>query len=115
MENGYNTESTIRIEPKANGLSVIDQLQETTHLNITKTPTPTEDKETRLNAASPSVECGRVILVTGQWNEEFIAEVCGFPNKTHDEYVDLLCYAVQYHLKTQSAKIDLSSLYRNLY
>jgi predicted phage terminase large subunit-like protein len=115
IEHGYTNESAIRIEPKANGLSVIDQLQETTHLNITKTPTPTEDKETRLNAASPSVECGRVILVAGQWNEEFITEICGFPNKTHDEYVDLLCYAVQHHLKPNSAKIDLSTLYKNLY
>lgn len=115
IENGYTNESTIRIEPKANGLSVIDQLQETTKLNITKTPTPTEDKETRLNSASPSIECGRVILVAGQWNEEFISEICGFPNKTHDEYVDLICYAIQHHLKKESKKIDLSTIYRSIY
>lgn len=42
------------------------------------------------------MECGRVYLVDGEWNEEFIDEVCGFPAKLHDEYVDLLGYAVNY-------------------
>jgi predicted phage terminase large subunit-like protein len=81
---------------------VVDQLQESTKLNITSTPAPTDSKETRLNAASPKVECGRVILVVGPWNEEFIEEVCGFPAKEHDEYVDLLYYAIDYHLNSES-------------
>jgi predicted phage terminase large subunit-like protein len=97
--NGYSAASSVRIEPKANGLSVIDQLKVDTKLNVTKTPTPTDSKETRLNAASPIVECGRVILVAGVWNDEFVGEVCGFPAKVHDEYVDLLGYAIDYHLK----------------
>jgi predicted phage terminase large subunit-like protein len=97
--NGYTQASSIRIEPKANGLSVVDQLKVDTKMNVTKTPTPTDSKETRLNAVSPIVECGRVYLVTGVWNEEFTEEVCGFPAKAHDEYVDLLGYAIDYHLK----------------
>ena len=56
-----------------------------------------EDKQTRLNAASPTVEALKVVLVEGVWNEAFIDEVCGFPTKAHDEFVDLLCYAVDYH------------------
>lgn len=98
---GYTEESTIRIEPKANGISVIDQLREITELNITRTPSPKDDKATRLNAAAPKIESGRVFLVDGseEWIEDFITEVCGFPNKTHDEYVDVLCYAIDYHLK----------------
>lgn len=95
-DNGYNAESTIRIEPKANGLSVIDQLRETTSLNVVATPAPTESKETRLIAKSPIVECGRVYLVQGSWNEEFVEEVSGFPARAHDEYVDLLVYAIDY-------------------
>ncbi|MDR3245006.1 MAG: hypothetical protein LBT50_01075 [Prevotellaceae bacterium] len=97
--NGYTAASSIRIEPKANGLSVIDQLKVETKLNITKTTTPVDSKETRLNAASPVVECGRVHLVIGPWNEEFTEEICGFPAKVHDEYPDLLGYAIEYHLK----------------
>ena len=94
--NGYNRFSSVRIEPKANGLSVIDQLEELTDLNVVATPTPRESKETRLNAASPFVESGRVYLVKGIWNEDFKCEVCGFPAMPHDEFVDLLGYAIDY-------------------
>ena len=103
---GYSLRSTIRIEPKANGLSVIDQLKETTGLNVVATPSPKDSKETRLWAASPSIEGGRVVLVDGAWNEAFIDEVCGFPSKAHDEYVDVLCYAVGYHLSSPFKPID---------
>ena len=111
-EHGYTPRSSIRIEPKANGLSVIDQLEETTGLNVARTTSPTESKETRLNAVSPNVECGRVVLVEGVWNEEFIEEVCGFPVKPHDEYVDDLCYAIDYHLHNPYKAIDLGRLSR---
>jgi predicted phage terminase large subunit-like protein len=100
----------LRIEPKANGISVIDQLKADTKLNVTKTPTPVDSKETRANAASPTVECGRVFLVVGVWNEEFTEEVCGFPAKAHDEYVDLLGYAIDYCLKRKGKPIDLARL-----
>lgn len=111
-DNGYTFKSSIRIEPKANGISVVDQLQEVTGLNITKTPSPQDDKETRLNAASPAVECGRVVLVDGAWNEEFVEEVCGFPSMKHDEYVDLLCYAIDYFIGGHFKPIDLERLAR---
>ena len=112
---GYTRRSTIRIEPKANGLSVIDQLKEMTGLNVTKTPSPTEAKETRLNAASPTVESGRVVLVDGAWNEAFTDEVCGFPSKPHDEFVDLLCYAVDYHINSPFKPVDKERLSRIVY
>ena len=112
---GYNRQSTVRIEPKANGLSIIDQLKVSTGLNVTATPTPRESKETRLYAASPTVECGRVVLVGGVWNEEFEDEVCGFPARAHDEYVDVLCYAIDFHLGKSSAKIDLAKLEKLVY
>lgn len=114
-EHGYTVKSSIRIEPKANGISVIDQLKEVTQLNITRTPTPTDSKETRLNAASPSVECGRVVLVEGEWTEEFMDEVCGFPAKPHDEYVDTLVYAIDYHLNNPFKPVDKERLYRAIY
>ena len=95
--NDYDdSQSTLRVEPKANGKSVVQQLEDSTSLNVTYTPTPTDAKDVRLHAIAPKVECGRVYLVDGEWNEEFIDEVCGFPTKVHDEYVDLLGYAVNY-------------------
>jgi predicted phage terminase large subunit-like protein len=93
-DNHYNYNSQIHIEPKANGLSVIDQLRESTQLNVVPTPTPKDSKETRLNAVSPFVESGRVCIVEGDFNEIFIDEIIGFPAKEHDEFVDLLCYAI---------------------
>ena len=114
-ENGYGARSSIRIEPKANGISVVDQLKEVTGLNIIRTPSPKDSKETRLYAASPSVEAGRVILVDGAWNEAFIDEVCGFPAKPHDEYVDTLCYAVDYHIASPFKPIDKTKIARKVY
>ena len=104
-ENGYTDESTVRIEPKANGLSVIDQLREVTTLNVVATPAPTDSKETRLIAKSAVIESGRVWLVDGDWTEAFIDEVCGFPAKAHDEYVDILVYAIDY-LRQNSPQDD---------
>lgn len=111
-EHGYTMRSSIRIEPKANGLSVIDQLHEATSLNVAKTPTPKESKETRLNAVSPIVEGKRVVLVEGAWNDEFIEEVCGFPVKPHDEYVDVLCYAIDHYFNNPYEAVDAKRLQR---
>lgn len=96
--NDYDNQSTLRVEPKANGKSVVQMLERSTNLNVTYTPTPTEAKDVRLHAVAPRVECGRVYLVNGDWTEEFIDEVCGFPSKAHDEYVDILGYAINYLL-----------------
>ena len=95
---GYDGRSSIRIEPKANGISVLQAVRKYTKLNVTRTPAPTDSKEVRLHAVSPKIECGRVILVEGDWNEEFVDEVSQFPAKTHDEYVDILVYAINYLL-----------------
>lgn len=105
-QNYYTRKSTLRIEPKANGISVIDQLQEITDLNVTRTPTPKESKETRLNVKSPYIESGRVVLVEGTWNEEFETEVCGFPAMAHDEFVDILVYAIDYFGQSQTGISD---------
>lgn len=107
---GYTNASSVRIEPKANGLSVVDQLKAGTALNVSCTKSPNESKETRLFAASPTVEGGRVVLVEGAWSESFIDEVCGFPAKPHDEFVDLLCYAIDYHMNSHVSRIDVSRL-----
>lgn len=113
--NDYDSErSTLRVEPKANGKSVVQQLIDSTSLNVTYTPTPTDPKDVRLHAIAPKVECGRVFLVEGEWNEEFIDEVCGFPAKVHDEYVDLLGYAVNFFAE-DDGDIDYSNLNKSMF
>lgn len=104
--NKYDHRSTVRIEPKANGLSVIQQLKKFTNLNITETDSPDDSKATRLKSNSSIIECGRVILVDGSWIDEFIGEVCGFPAKPHDEYVDILNYAIDYFINNKPVVVD---------
>jgi predicted phage terminase large subunit-like protein len=112
-ENGYRHNSVIRIEPKANGISVVQQLREMTGLNVKEIVSDLvrESKETRLTSGSAKIESGRVFLVKGNWNEEFIDEVTGFPNKIHDEFPDLLGYAIDIYLKRKTP-IDLSRIAR---
>lgn len=96
MAHDYSESSTLRIEPKANGLSVIDQLQEETTLNVTSTPPPVDSKEVRANANSAKIECGRVFIVEGEWNDAFLHQVSQFPAVAHDEFVDITNYAIDY-------------------
>lgn len=88
--NGYTERSIIRVEPKASGKSIVQQLKATTRLNITEDRSPKEDKLTRLHTASPKIEAGRIILHEGGWNANFIDQVTGFPNAQHDDEVDCL-------------------------
>jgi len=112
IENNYQYSSSVRIEPKANGISVVQQLKRDTGLNISeiKSALLSESKETKLNASSNTIDCGHVFLVDGPWVDEFIDEVCGFPAKPHDEYVDLLCYAIDY-MQNKSGGIKNLSYY----
>ena len=90
-----NAESILHIEPKANGISVVQMLKETTSLNVKETPNPTDDKEVMISdVVSPRIECGRVFLVEGVWIEDFLNQVCAFPAAAHDEFVDILGYAI---------------------
>lgn len=89
-----NAESILHIEPKANGVSVVQMLRDSTTLNVRETPNPTDDKEVRFRVVSPRIECGRVFIVEGSWNEEFLNQVCAFPATAHDEFVDILGYAI---------------------
>lgn len=89
-----NRESKLNVEPKANGISVVQMLKETTTLNVRETPTPKDDKEVRFRVVSPRIECGRVYIVEGSWTEDFLNQVCAFPATDHDEFVDILGYAI---------------------
>lgn len=105
-----NEESILRVEPKANGESVVQMLEEITTLNVARTPSPTDDKMVRLKAVSPRIECGRVYMVEGSWNEPFLEQVTGFPNAAHDEFVDILGYAINDLMRDDDSGIDWASL-----
>ncbi|EFL88301.1 phage large subunit terminase [Ahrensia sp. R2A130] len=45
-------------------------------------------KEARAEPLSAQAEAGNVMLIEGQWNEEFLDEMCNFPNGTFKDQVD---------------------------
>lgn len=101
-EHGYNEYSTIRVEPKASGIPVVDSLNVETNLNIIKDKAPTVDKITRAKNCSPKVESGRVILLEGHWNESFLSQVAAFPNAAHDDELDCLTAIIERELINNS-------------
>jgi len=70
-------------------------------LNVIQMDSPKDSKEVRLNAIAPQVESGRIFLIKDTWNTNFKDEVAGFPVAAHDEYPDLLGYAVDELLNKQ--------------
>ncbi len=101
-------DSILYIEPKANGKSVCQMLKRE-GLNVVELPSPKDSKEVRFKVASPTIEAGRVFLVAGAWNAEFLNEVCAFPASPHDEFVDILGYAVD-TFERRDMKFDLERL-----
>lgn len=49
---------------------------------------PTGSKEVRARPAASQAEAGNISLLRGPWNEEFLDEVCAFPNAANDDQVD---------------------------
>lgn len=97
-EHGYTHRSLVRVEPKASGLSIIQQLKEETDLNVVESENPTKDKLARATEITAKCEAGRVKLIKGNWNEAFLNEVCGFPKAKHDEAVDCLTETIRCEL-----------------
>lgn len=85
------------IEDKGSGIPLIQDLQRA-GLPVRKYNPGRPDKVMRLHAVSHLVYNGRVYIpeskqVPGEfvtWSEDFLREVCSFPNSAHDEYVDTL-------------------------
>jgi len=100
--NDYSEASIVRVEPKASGKSLVQQLKRETGMNIVEIESDMlkDDKTTRVNTISPICQAGRVKLIRGNWNEKFLTQATTFPNAKHDEFVDDLCYAIDQSLLT---------------
>jgi predicted phage terminase large subunit-like protein len=99
--NGYTEDCRCYFEPKASGISIVQQLREKTTpkglvVNAMQDAPPTESKLSRLKAVSPMVESGRVHLLDGaHWIESFMQEIMTFPNAKHDDQVDAFVSALK--------------------
>lgn len=104
--NKYTPQSRCYFEPKATGMSVIQQLKyeqvNGRGLNVIEGDSPSDAKETRADAASSTIEAGRVFLLANQgWIGEFVDECAVFPNGVHDDQVDVLTAIVNEELNGQ--------------
>jgi predicted phage terminase large subunit-like protein len=94
VKNGYTNRSRIYVEPKASGKSIVQTLKKETGLNVREDKPPSKDKVARVSDISASLESGRVSLLKGKWNEEFINQLVRFPSAKHDDMVDCLVMAI---------------------
>lgn len=95
---GYSQGSRIIIEPKASGLSIAQQLQTMTQLNVILGPTPKDDKVTRLASCTPKIEAGNVILISGPYITSYLDELVAFPLSPNDDQVDVTSAAITHKL-----------------
>jgi len=83
------------IEKKASGQSLIQDMRRA-GIPILEY-TPDRDKVSRVHAAAPMIEAGRVwIPKDKKWSEDLLEEMLRFPNAAHDDQVDAMTMAIHY-------------------
>jgi len=105
QKNGYTNRSRIFVEPKASGKSIVQTLVRETGLNVKEDKPPTKDKVARVSDVSASLESGRVTLLNGDWNDEFLEQLTKFPAAKHDDMVDCLVMAVNKEIWSGGGKV----------
>lgn len=107
-KNGYTSSSSVFVEPKATGLSVVQTLRRETILNMIIDKAPNQDKEIRVRAITPVLEARRVYVTNEPWADSLI-EQCGmFPNAALKDKVDCLVMAINRSANSNTGTIDVS-------
>ena len=98
---GYRATSTVNIELKASGYGFYSMLKTPKYGAFNCVPVNKKHeaagKLLRCHNSQPTLASGKVFLVRGSWNEAFMDQCCNFPNDTHDDMLDVLCYAIYYY------------------
>jgi len=93
------------VEDKANGSAIISVLKK--ELPGMLEVNPEGGKRARANAIAPVCESGNVYLPEeAPWIEDFLMELCAFPNAHHDDQVDAFTQGILKLLKRGGGIID---------
>ena len=96
----------VLVEDKASGQSLIQELQRNTRIPLFAVKVD-KDKIARAYAITPSIESGRVYLPeSAPWLFDFLEEMSGFPNATHDDQVDSVTQALSF-MRTEPDKENI--------
>lgn len=94
--NGYKGSSSIYVEPKATGLSIVQTIKRESYLNIIIDKSPNKDKVSRAMSVAPFIESRRVnLLSNGQGINDLLLQCESFPNGRLKDMVDCLIMAIQ--------------------
>lgn len=112
----------ILVEDKSAGISLIQDLQRA-GLNVRAYNPGKADKTMRISLVAPLIERGLVYLPESSkqegfarsWCDEFLNQVCAFPEAAHDDYVDALSQALRVLRDMGFLKIDFFSDHTDLY
>lgn len=105
----------IFIEPKASGYSLAQYIESETDYNFVLIGQNTskdeknivsQGKTARHTTIQPKAESGRIKLFKGNWNDDYLTQICGFPKAAHDEQVDNTGYAVHHYFISQNSFIE---------
>lgn len=105
----------IFIEPKASGYSLAQYIETETDYNYVliglnsdkdEKNIVNQGKTSRHNMIQPKAESGRIKVFRGNWNDDYLTQICGFPKAAHDEQVDNTGYAVNHYFFAQNMFIE---------
>ena len=93
--NKYNA-SSILIEDKSNGSSMIQDLQQK-YINIIPIK-PKKSKECRVNDILTTLEAGNILIAYNEkWTQELEVELLSFPAGKHDDQVDAISQFINWY------------------
>jgi predicted phage terminase large subunit-like protein len=101
MLDGVRTRITVPQDPGSAGKHHAEHMVRNLAGFIVKVIRPTGDKETRAKAFAAQAEAGNVRLLKAPWNNEFLNELCSFPNGRYDDQVDAASDAFNELAETQ--------------
>lgn len=85
---GLNTKIRMEQEPGSAGKSLVSVYARKLPAYDFRGVASRRDKVTRSQALSAASERGDVLILEGEWNSEFVDELCAFPGALHDDQVD---------------------------